>query len=109
MTGDGYGQEMQEYLEVLEGMINTFKGLGDAVNALKECENKPSFETKLCCVVEAHINNVAGGSFGGILGATTGGAGGKLFALAQETPVANNPLAMPQANAGCENLPPTGW
>lgn len=109
MTGDGYGQELQEYLEVLEGMINTFNDLGSAVRALHECENRPSFETKLCCVVEAHINNVAGQSFGGILGATTGSAGGRLFAMAQEIPVSDNPLAMPEANAGCNNLPPTGW
>jgi hypothetical protein len=109
MTGDGYGQELQEYLEALEGMINTFNDLGDAVEALRACEQKPSLETKLCCVVEAHINNVAGQSFGGILGATTGSAGGKIFAMAKEAPISNNPLAMPQANAGCDSLPPTGW
>lgn len=110
MTGDGYGQEIQEYLEVLESMINTFNSLGNAVEALRECENRPSFETKLCCVAEAHINNVAGESFGNILGAMTGSAGGRIMSLADEMPIpGGNPLAVPQADAGCGNLPPTGW
>ena len=103
MTGDGYGQEMLEYVE---SMIMTYRGLGDAVNALKECETKPSFETKLCCVVEAHVNNVAGESFGGILGATTGAAGSRIFGMAN---AASGGTLMPSADAGCDSLPPTGW
>jgi hypothetical protein len=112
MTGDGYGQEMQEYLEVLESMINTFNSLGNAVEQLRECENEPSFEAKLCCVAVAHINNVTNESFGNILGAMTGSAGGRIMQLAEASPIpGDNPLQTPEADQGeaCANLPPTGW
>ena len=106
MTGDGYGQELLDYLDELHSMISTLNDLGDAVEALHACEAKPSFETKLCCVAEAHLNNVAGQSFGGILGALTGSAGTQMFAVAN---AASGGTLMPTADVGCDSLPPTGW
>jgi hypothetical protein len=103
MTGDGYGQEMAEYIT---DMVLTYQSLVDAVGGLEKCKAKPTIDTKLCCLVEAHVNNVAGLSFGGILGATTGTAGAAVFDLTNRE--SGNAL-MPSAKAGCEKLPATAW
>jgi hypothetical protein len=104
MTGDGYGQESVEY--VMMDMIMTATSLVNAVIAIRECEQKPSMVTKLCCLVEANINNVASLSFGGILGATVGTAGAAVFEIANTF---SGGALMPSANAGCDQLPDTEW
>ena len=76
------------------------------MNGLQKCEDKPSLETKLCCVVETNLNNVAGLSFGSILGGTAGSAAASVFDVTNRS--AGGGL-MPSANAGCDNLPVTGW
>jgi len=104
MTGDGYGQESVEY--VITDMVLTANSLVNKVNALKECEQQPSMVTKLCCIVEANINNVAGLSFGGILSATAAKGTVRLFNVASWA-TGINPL--PGVDAGCDLIPDTEW
>jgi catechol 2,3-dioxygenase-like lactoylglutathione lyase family enzyme len=66
MTGDGYGQDSVEY--VIIDLIKTGQGLVNGVNAIRQCELEPSMPTRLCCLVNAHANNVMGESFGSIMG-----------------------------------------
>lgn len=103
MTADGYGAESVEYAI---DMAMTYNSLGAALNNLEECRTQPTMDTRLCCLMEANINNVAGLSFGGILGATTGTAGSVVFELMNGDP--ENPI-MPSADAGCDRLPATEW
>jgi len=104
MTGDGYGQESVEYMII--DMALTANSLVNAVNALKECEQEPSMVTKLCCIVEANINNVAGLSFGGILGATVASGTVRIFNIASAV-TRISPL--PGVDAGCDSIPDTEW
>ena len=104
MTGDGYGQESVEY--ILMDIIMTATGLVNAVNAIRECEQKPTMATKLCCLVEANINNVASLGMGGILGNTVGTAGAAVFEIANTF---SGGALMPSANAGCDQLPDSDW
>ena len=103
MTADGYGAEVVEYLV---DMTLTVRGLLGALENLEKCQSQPTVDTRLCCLVEANINNVAGLSFGGILGVTTGTAGSAVFELLNSDP--DNPI-FPSADAGCDRLPATDF
>jgi hypothetical protein len=114
ITADGYGQELVEYLTDL---VSTALGIVQAVQALEDCSEKPMVEG-LCCLVEAHINNVAGLGFGGILGATVGTAGSALFTIVDfGTQAATGAVLGPEGQTGlmptaalnCDQLPATDW
>jgi len=79
MTGDGYGQEVAEYLMELVG---TTKGLVDALNSILDCQQEESMAERLCCLISAHANNVAGLGFGGFLGVTFGTSAATMFDIA---------------------------
>ncbi len=82
MIGDGGGSEVTEYL-----IENTQIALSlvRAVNNLKKCDKKTNDLEKLCCLAEAHFNNVGGLAFGGVLGATLGTSGAALFDIVDFT------------------------
>ena len=50
-----------------------------ALGGLMACEKHADKVVKMCCLVEAHMNNVAGLGFGSLLGATLGTAGAAVF------------------------------
>lgn len=113
MTADGYGQEIVEYLtQVLDialGMVN-------ALNSLKACDAMENDIAKMCCLVEANINNVAGLGFGGIIGSVAGTAGGALFSVVDFGMQAATQAAfgtaqgmMPAAALGCKEMQATDW
>ena len=113
MTEDGYGAETVEYMiQVTE----TALALVQAVGSLKACEAEQAMDTKLCCLVEAHVNNVGGLAFGGTLGALVGTSGAALFtivdygtSLATEAALGQGQGLMPKAALGCDRLPATDW
>lgn len=108
MTGDGYGAETVEYMMDLIGIA---KGLTDALQSIVNCETKTDNVQKLCCLVEAHINNVAGLGFGGLLGATAGTVTATLFDIMNTATSAatGGQGLMPSANLGCDKLQGTDW
>lgn len=108
MTGDGHGQDVVEYLTDVVGIAFN---MIQAVQSLKDCEKKATDVAKLCCLVEANINNVAGLGFGGLLGATVGTAGGALFDIMNyaTTAATGGQGMLPSANLGCASLPATDW
>jgi hypothetical protein len=65
MTADGYGQSVVEYLIEVTGIAF---GFVQALGGLIECEKEPDRVVRMCCLVEAHMNNVAGLGFGTMLG-----------------------------------------
>lgn len=76
MTSDGFGQDVVEYLIDVTGIaFNMVQALG----GLMKCEEEPNDVKKMCCLVDAHINNVAGLGFGSLMGATVGSAGAAVF------------------------------
>ena len=79
MTGDGYGQEVTEYLT---DVVGTVKGLVDALNSIEERKKKKSMAERLCCLVSANANNVMGLGFGTFLGQVFGGAAATAFDIA---------------------------
>jgi hypothetical protein len=78
MTADGYGQDMVEYLTQQVG--NAFTVI-PALQYFKDCDKNKRDADKLCCLVDAHINNVAGLGFGGLMGGALGSAGSALFTV----------------------------
>ncbi len=108
MTGDGHGQDVVEYLTEVVGIAFN---MVQAVQALKDCDKQANDVAKMCCLVEANINNVAGLGFGGLLGATVGTAGGALFdILNYATSAATGGQGMmPAAKLGCDKMQATEW
>jgi len=108
MTGDGYGQDMTEYLTSL---VSNAKGLVDALNSIKACEQQNSMAERLCCLVSAHANNVVGLGFGGFLGAIAGGAAANVFDIANTatTAITNGQGLLPSAQPIACNEIPTDW
>jgi hypothetical protein len=76
MTADGYGQSVIEYLIEVTGIAFN---LINALDGLFTCEQKKTRTEQMCCMIEAHMNNVAGLAFGTTLGVTMGSAGAALF------------------------------
>jgi hypothetical protein len=106
MTGDGHGSEITEYLM---DVIGTSKGLVDSLQSIIDCEQMPNDVAKMCCLVEANINNVAGLGFGGILGATTGTVAATVFDIMNTGATAAGAGLMPSASLGCEKMEATEW
>ncbi len=115
MTADGYGSELVEYLT---NVTNTALGMVNALNSLQACNNELNDIAKMCCLVEANINNVAGLGFGGIIGAMGGTAGGALFSVVDAGMQAATEAAfgdnngqgmMPKAALGCRKMEAAGW
>ena len=75
MLANGRGSEVTEYMVQL---IETAIGLISALAKYADCEKYTDTETKACCLVEAHMNNVGGMAMGGLLGATFGGGAAAL-------------------------------
>jgi hypothetical protein len=75
MMANGRGSEVTEYLLQL---FETAIGLISALAKYADCEKHTDTETKACCLVEAHMNNVGGMAMGGLLGATFGGGAAAL-------------------------------
>jgi len=82
MISNGGGSEVTEYLIQNAQIALT---LIRAVGNLKKCEKKTNDLDKLCCLAEAHFNNVGGLAFGGALGGVVGTAGAALFDIADFT------------------------
>jgi hypothetical protein len=113
MTADGYGQDAVEYL--IENTGIAF-GLIQALQSLQDCNKHQQSVVKMCCLVEAHVNNVGGLAFGGYLGAMLGTAGSALFTivdygtqLATEAALNKKQGLMPTAALNCERIPATDW
>jgi hypothetical protein len=115
MTGDGHGQDVVEYLTEVTGIAFTFV---QALQSLKECDKQENDVAKMCCLVEANINNVAGLGFGSLLGSVAGTAGAALFdVLNYSTQLATEAAfgkgkaqgLMPQASLGCDKMQATDW
>ena len=113
MTGDGRGQDLVEYLTEVTGIAFN---MVQALQALKDCDKQANDVAKMCCLVEANINNVAGLGFGGFMGAAVGAAGGALFdilnygtSLATEAAFGQAQGIMPQAKLGCDKMAATAW
>ena len=108
MTADGYGAELVEYLT---DMIGIGIGLIDAVQGLKQCENQPTMDTRLCCLMEAHLTTTTGNAIGSVAGATADASTGLAFTLADKatSAILEAPSVMPEADLNCEALPQTEW
>lgn len=114
MTADGYGQTLTEYLTEVVGIAFN---MVQALQGIKNCEEKENDVQKLCCLVEAHINNVAGLGMGNLVGATVGTAGAALFDIVnfglQESTEAlfgagQGRGLMPQLSGSCSKLDQSG-
>ncbi len=82
MTADGGGQSATEYaIELAAQALFLVRAIGN----LKKCDEKTNNLEKLCCLAEAHFNNVGGLAFGGILGASIGTAGAAVFDIVDFT------------------------
>jgi hypothetical protein len=108
MTADGYGSDMVEYLTQEIG--NAFTVV-QALQSLKDCDEKQGDAAKLCCLVDAHINNVAGLGFGSMMGGLLGTAGAALFTvvdygtkLATEKLFDSSQGIMPQTGMMCNAM-----
>jgi len=78
MTADGGGQEITEYeIELAQIALMLARSLGN----LQKCDMDGSMNNfeKMCCMAEAHFNNVVGLSFGGALAGSIGTAGAAVF------------------------------
>jgi hypothetical protein len=113
MTADGFGQSVVEYLI---DVTNTAFGMVQALNSLKACDAQSNNVAKMCCLVEANINNIAGLGIGSLIGSTVGAAGGALFSIVDYGTQAATAAAfgesrglMPQASLGCEQMQATVW
>ena len=115
MTADGYGSDVVEYM--IE-MVDIAFGLVQALSSLEACNRQTNDVAKMCCLVEANFNNVAGLAAGGLVGATGGAAGAALFTIvdfvAKEATGAalgqsNAVGIMPQAVLGCNEMQATDW
>ncbi len=108
MTADGYGAELVEYLV---DMIGIGMGFVDAVKSLKQCEQQPTMDTRLCCLMEAHLTTTTGNAIGSVGGATADASTGFAFTLADKvtSAVLDAPSIMPAADLNCGALPQTEW
>jgi len=108
MTADGYGAEVVEYLV---DMIGIAMGLIDAVQGLKKCEDEPTIDARLCCLMEAHLNTTTGNAIGGVGGAVASPSTGFGFTLTDKVTraILKTPSIMPEADLNCEALPQTEW
>ena len=108
MTGDGRGQDVVEYLTEVVGIAFN---MVQALQSLKDCDKQSNDIAKMCCLVEANINNVAGLGFGSLLGATVGTAGGALFDILNyaTTGATGGQGLMPTAKLGCDKMQATDW
>jgi hypothetical protein len=113
MTGDGHGQDVVEYLTEITGIAFN---MVQALQSLKNCDEKKNDIAKMCCLVEANINNVAGLGFGSLLGSVVGAAGGAMFDVlnygtqgATEAAFGEAQGLMPQAKLGCDKMQATDW
>lgn len=108
MTADGYGAELVEYLA---DMIGIGIGLIDAVKGLRECENQPTMDTRLCCLMQAHLTTTTGNAIGSVAGASSDAVNGLAFTLQDKMTMAimEAPSVMPEADLNCEALPQTEW
>ena len=84
MIGNGGGSEITEYL--IEN-VQTALSLVRAVGGLKKCTDDNSLNNyeKMCCLAEAHFNNVGGMAFGSVLSGSIGTAGAAVFDIADFT------------------------
>ena len=82
MIGNGGGSEVTEYL--IQN-AQTALSLIRAVGNLKKCEEKTNDLEKLCCLAEAHFNNVGGLAFGGALGGAIGTSAAAVFDIVDFT------------------------
>lgn len=115
MTADGFGQDVVEYLIEVTGIaFNMVQALG----GLMKCDELTDNVQKMCCLVEAHINNVAGLGFGSLMGATVGSAGAALFdivnfGMTEATGAAfgaeNAKGLMPTLDLSCKKMQGTAW
>lgn len=80
MTGDGHGAETIEYITQLVNIPLTFIGVVVAVYDLGQCQEAGDLE-QMCCLVEKHLDNVGGLGFGGVLGASLGGAAAATYGV----------------------------
>lgn len=115
MTADGYGQSVVEYLIEITGIAFN---MVQAIGGLMACEKHADKVVKMCCLVQAHVNNVAGLGFGSLMGATLGTAGAAVFDIVnfgmQEATGAafgseNAQGLMPTADLSCEKLKGSGF
>ncbi len=108
MTGDGHGQDVVEYLTDVVGIAFN---MVQALQSLKDCDKQANNIAKMCCLVEANINNVAGLGFGSLLGSVAGTAGGALFDILNyaTTAATGGQGLMPAAKLGCEKMEATDW
>ena len=108
MTADGYGAELAEYLV---DMIGIGMGLVEAVQGLKKCEEQPTMDTRLCCLMEAHLTTSTGNAIGGVGGAVADPSTGFAFTLQDKMTMAvfETSSIMPEADLNCEALPQTEW
>ncbi len=76
MTADGGGQSATEYaIKHTQNYLSLIRAVGN----LKKCEKITSDLSKACCLMEAHVNNVAGLKFGSAFGASFGFAASAVF------------------------------
>ncbi len=110
MTSDGFGAESLEYT-VLVSLLGNFKGLVDGVNAIKACETKPNMPSKLCCLMNAHADNVMGTSMGSIMGTLLGSGAATLWDAANTaSQTATGQGLLPSVGPmNCDTVPQTDW
>lgn len=105
MTADGAGGDATEYM--IKQVLIALR-LVRAVGKLKKCQNINNDLKKLCCLTEAHFNNVGGLAFGGMLGAKLGTAGSAVFSIADfSTELATGSGLAPSTNGAlCKGFNP---
>jgi len=82
MTADGGGQSATEYMiQTAQNALMLVRALAN----LKKCDSKTNDFAKLCCLAEAHANNVGGMAFGGMLGGVVGTSAAAVFDIADFT------------------------
>ena len=115
MTADGHGGDLVEFLtEVVSIAFDLVQGLA----SLEACNRQENDVAKMCCLVEANFNNVAGLAVGGAIGATMGTSSAALFTVVDFTSSAANAAVtgdsgaqgvMPKAVLGCDQMQATEW
>jgi len=92
-------------------MIGIGMSLIDAVQGLKTCEEEPTMDARLCCLMEAHVTTTTGNAIGGVGGAVANPSVGFGFTLTDKMTqaIVNTPSIMPEADLNCKALPQTEW
>ena len=104
MTADGGGQSATEYIiENIQMTVSLIRALYN----LKKCEKLTNDVAKMCCLTEAHINNVGGMAFGSALGATMGTAVSVVFDVVDITAeaITGNGIAPSTNGSICKKAP----